>query len=177
APKGGQRRDVLIVKTHLAMTGRKRSAHHADERRLARAIRSDQSENFAGRQGEADIVHRDQAGESPGQMIHLKQNAHSRWARMFGMKSRQPCCGMFRTMSKSPRGISTMAATMTTPKNTPAMFVTLLASNSDTAESENAPTTGPSTVPGPPNTAMMIILTFRLRSNALSGSKNVIQYA
>jgi len=64
---------------------------------------------------------------------------------------------------------------MTTPKNRPAALVISLDSSSDMADSENAPTTGPSTVPAPPNTAMMIILTFRPMSKALSGSRKVIQ--
>ena len=64
---------------------------------------------------------------------------------------------------------------MTMPKNRPATLVISLDSNSDMADREKAPTTGPSTVPAPPNTAMMIILTFRLMSKALSGSRNVIQ--
>ena len=55
------------------------------------------------------------------------------------------------------------------------MLVTSLERISDTAESEKAPTIGPKIVPGPPNTAMMIILTLRLMSNALSGSRKVIQ--
>ena len=47
--------------------------------------------------------------------------------------------------------------------------------NSETAESRKAPTTGPSIDPGPPNTAMMIILTFKVMSKALTGSRKVIQ--
>ncbi|MCY1520678.1 hypothetical protein D9M68_554600 [compost metagenome] len=64
---------------------------------------------------------------------------------------------------------------MTAPKNRPAALVTSLDSSSDIADREKAPTTGPSTVPAPPNTAMMIILTFSPMSKALSGSRKVIQ--
>ena len=64
---------------------------------------------------------------------------------------------------------------MTAPKNSVAMLVTSLDSHSEMADSVKAPMTGPSTVPAPPNTAMMIILTFRPMSNALSGSRKVIQ--
>ena len=51
-------------------------------------------------------------------------------------------------MSARPRGINTTAATTTTPKNRPARLVISLDRNSEIAESENAPTTGPRIVPG-----------------------------
>src|SRR5262249_5596242 len=147
AAEGRQRRNGDALKFYFTFARSERAADHADERGLAGAIGSDQTENFAGGQRKTDIADRDESCESPGQISNVEQRTHSRWARMFCMKYRQPVRGTLRTMSKSPRGISTMATTMTTPKKMPAMWVALLASNSEMAESENAPTTGPRTVP------------------------------
>ncbi len=71
--------------------------------------------------------------------------------------------------------MNTTATTMTRPKKRLATVDTSVARSSETAESRKAPTTGPRTLPGPPNTAMMINLTLRVMSKALAGSMKVIQ--
>jgi len=71
--------------------------------------------------------------------------------------------------------MNTTAITITMPKNMLAKLVTFVASTSEIVDSTNAPTTGPSTLPGPPNTVMMIIFTLSETSNTPTGSMNVMK--
>ena len=140
---------------------------------LPGAVGPDQPENLAALQREADVVDRDQAVKAPGEVADFEDGIHVIGGApgCFPENSASRAARNRRTISARPRGMNTTATTMTTPKNRPARLVISLDRNSETAESESAPTTGPRTVPGPPNTAMMIILTFRAISNALSGSR------
>ena len=57
--------DLALLKINVPAVEMQRPGEQVEHGALAGAVRADQSENFAGRKIEADIVHRDQAPEPP----------------------------------------------------------------------------------------------------------------
>ena len=60
---GTQRARRLIAVAHLAARRRDQRGEHADERRLARAVRAEQADDVAGARGQRDARHRPAAAE------------------------------------------------------------------------------------------------------------------
>src|SRR5262249_43086276 len=132
APVGRQRRDVPPREDDPAIVGTKRAGHAADERRLARAVRSDEPEALTLLHVERQPVERGQAAEALHESVNLEQRRrHQRPRRR-------------RTRPRMPSGASTTKATSTTP--TMKRFISeeiVTMATWEALPSSTAPMTGP----------------------------------
>ena len=78
--------NVVIVKDYAALVGLHDSVHQVEQRCFAGAIRSNQADDFALPDREADIIEREQPSEFLTHSAHFEQRAHSSTLRALGSK-------------------------------------------------------------------------------------------
>src|SRR2546422_1566595 len=136
---GGERRDVPALEDDASVVGMERARHAVDERGLARAVRSDETEPLARLHLERHPVERGEAAEALHEPVHLEQRRrHQRPRRR-------------RTRPRIPSGASTTKATSTTP--TMKRFISeeiVTVASCWAVPSNTAPITGPAQLVVPP---------------------------
>ena len=158
--------------------GAQRAADQVDERRLAGAVGADQTEDLAAPTMKADVV---DARPGPGS-AWSRSRASSSGAVLIADapgrsrgNSASPCRGRRGRDRARPRGMKITASTITDAEEQAGHGRDFAGQHLVNGRQQNAPITGPSTVPGPPNTAMITIFTLSVVSKALAGSMKVIQ--
>src|SRR5581483_1764016 len=72
----GEPVERAAAKTHRALLVAQRAADAIDQRALARAVRADQAEPFAGGHGERDVFQCDEAAETLAEIVDLEEVGH-----------------------------------------------------------------------------------------------------
>src|SRR6202012_6069215 len=74
---GRQARDLLAGDPHGATIGPLDAHDELHHGGLARSVRADQAEDFAGTDAERDVLDRDQSAKAFGQVLDLERHAHA----------------------------------------------------------------------------------------------------
>src|SRR5581483_5084100 len=105
--------DALSGEPHLARVGTMHSGDHVEAGGLARAVGPDQRRDLPLRHAEADILHRAQAAEAPGDAVDLEERRH----REPSPRAPGPRPSRALSASHAPSRWNMSSASMHTPQN------------------------------------------------------------
>src|SRR5262249_8765501 len=152
--------DVPIGELHPARSRARKAAHHVDDRRLACAVRPDQSADLARRDAHGDVIDGGEAAEAACEVVDCKQRAHRVPAGTEAAAGPPRSRNIQRAIVAARPAIPLCPRPMNTMSRPPKMTIR----NSSTARrysGSNTPTNAPTTArakrPMPPTATMMRI--------------------